>query len=216
MIAQSVCVMRISSSPVAAWPAAAPAAARNRSCCCTIGEIRPAAARTTAASPGSRPSTIAGSDRGSGQATTHRLSRGRNGSSAWLVQATWIRVQTAREASDHPSLISDCGAYLDACAEPAFTRITADGPAVLGWDYLVAQTSPLIEIGLADARDRGEIIDVPLGLLSRMLAAALKEAGVIIATADDPAGARDQADQTARHLIAGLLTANQERYEQPK
>ncbi len=123
-----------------------------------------------------------------------------------LVQATWIRVQAARQASDHPSLLSDCAAYLDACAEPAFTRITADGPAVLGWDYLVAQTSQLIEISLTDARDRGEIIDVPLGPLSRMLAAALKEAGVIIATAPDAAVARDQADQTARHLIAGLLT----------
>jgi AcrR family transcriptional regulator len=122
-----------------------------------------------------------------------------------LVQATWTRIQTAREANDHPNLVSDCEAYLDACADPAFFRITADGPAVLGWDYLVAQTSGLIAIGLTDARDRGEIVDVPIEPLSRMLAAALKEAGVIIATASDAVAARNQASVTARHLIGGLL-----------
>lgn len=125
-----------------------------------------------------------------------------------LVQATWARIQAARQANDHPNLISDCEAYLDACAEPAFFRITADGPAVLGWDYLVAQTSRLIEIGLTDARDRGEIIDVPLEPLSRMLAAALKEAGVIIATASDPVAARNQASLTAGHLVSGLLSGS--------
>jgi AcrR family transcriptional regulator len=122
-----------------------------------------------------------------------------------LVQATWVRVQAARQASDRPSLISDCAVYLDACADPAFSRITADGPAVIGWDHLVTQTSQLIKNSLTDARDRGEIIDLPLGPLSRMLAAALKEAGVIIATAADQTIARDQADLTARHLIGGLL-----------
>lgn len=125
-----------------------------------------------------------------------------------LVQATWARIQAARQANDHPNLISDCEAYLDACAEPAFFRITADGPAVLGWDYLVAQTSRLIEVGLTDARDRGEIIDVPLEPLSRMLAAALKEAGVIIATASDPVAARNQASVTAGHLVSGLLSGS--------
>jgi AcrR family transcriptional regulator len=122
-----------------------------------------------------------------------------------LVQATWTRIQARRAAADHVSLIGDCEAYLDACADPAFFRITADGPAVLGWDYLVAQTSRLIELALTDARDRGEIIDVPIEPLSRMLAAALKEAGVLIATASDPVAARNQTSVTARHLIGGLL-----------
>lgn len=122
-----------------------------------------------------------------------------------LVQATWTRIQAARQADGNPNLVSDCEAYLDACADPAFFRITADGPAVIGWDHLVAQTSALIEIALTDARDRGEIIDVPIESLSRMLAAALKEAGVLIATASDPVTARNQASVTARYLIGGLL-----------
>ncbi|HEY3906224.1 MAG TPA: hypothetical protein VGM14_20105, partial [Streptosporangiaceae bacterium] len=121
------------------------------------------------------------------------------------VRGQGLRIQAARQAADYPSLASDCEAYLDACADPAFFQITADGPAVLGWDYLVAQTSRLIELGLTDARDRDEIIDVPIEPLSRMLAAALKEAGVIIATAGDPAAARNEASVTARHLIGGLL-----------
>ena len=152
-----------------------------------------------------------------------------------LVQATWARILAAREAgsqqandqqasdqqandqqaseqqgsnqqgSNQPGLVSDCEAFLDACADPAYFRITADGPAVLGWDYLVAQTSQLIGQALTDARDRGEILDVPIEPLSRMLAAAFKEAGVMIATASDPEAAWNQASVTARHLVGSLL-----------
>jgi AcrR family transcriptional regulator len=122
-----------------------------------------------------------------------------------LVQATWTRVRDARDAAPGSGLIAGCEAYLDACADPAFFRITADGPAVIGWDDLVAQTSAMIEASLTAARDQGELADVPVRPLARMLAAALKEAGVMIATASDPAAARAQASEGARHLIAGLL-----------
>ena len=40
-----------------------------------------------------------------------------------------------------------------------------------------------------------------------MLAAALKEAGVMIATSEDPATARSQAGEAARRLIRGILSA---------
>jgi AcrR family transcriptional regulator len=122
-----------------------------------------------------------------------------------LVQAVWARIVKARDASDQPGLIADCEAYLDACAEPGYYRITADGPAVIGWDRLIDGTRSMIEASLAAARDRGEIADQPIEPLARMLAAALKEAGVIIATAEDPARARAEASESAGQLIRGLL-----------
>ena len=95
--------------------------------------------------------------------------------------------------------------YLDACSEPAFFRITADAPAVMGWDAIVDDTRQLIAASLTVARAGGEIDpDLPVDALARMLAAALKEAGVMIATADDPARARAQASAGARRLLAGL------------
>jgi AcrR family transcriptional regulator len=74
-----------------------------------------------------------------------------------LVGAVWTRVLSLREASSEPSLIAECDAYLDACAEPEFFRITADGPAVIGWDRLVDGTRAMIEASLTAARERGEI-----------------------------------------------------------
>lgn len=128
-----------------------------------------------------------------------------------LVQATWARVLSARKTGAGPGLITDCEAYLDACADPAFFRITADGPAVIGWDHLIDGTRRMIEASLTAARDRGEITDAPIEPLARMLAAALKEAGVMIATASDPATARSQASDSARRLIGGLLTQHRDR-----
>jgi hypothetical protein len=46
--------------------------------------------------------------------------------------------------------------------------------------------------------------DLPIGSLARMLGAAFKEAGIMIATADDPAQARALASKSAGQLIAGL------------
>jgi hypothetical protein len=45
--------------------------------------------------------------------------------------------------------------------------------------------------------------DLPIGSLARMLGAAFKEAGIMIATADDPQ-ARALASKSAGQLIAGL------------
>src|SRR5438477_224959 len=126
-----------------------------------MGETRPAAARTTAASPGRSPKMAIGSTRGSGQVTTQRFRRGRFTSGAVyhhfgskaglfravyddLVASTSARIAAARRSSPSPSLTADCELYLDACADPAFFRITADAPAVIGWDAILDDTQELI------------------------------------------------------------------------
>jgi AcrR family transcriptional regulator len=122
-----------------------------------------------------------------------------------LVAGTSERIAAARRGNPSPSLTADCELYLDACADPAFFRITADAPAVIGWDAILDDTQKLIAISLAAAQADGEISPaLPVATLARMLAAALKEAGVMIATAPDPARARTDASASARYLIAGL------------
>jgi len=122
-----------------------------------------------------------------------------------LVASTSKHITAARRSNPSPSLIADCELYLDACADPTFFRITADAPAVIGWDAILDDTQKLIAANLLAAQDDGEIRpDLPIAALARMLAAALKEAGVMIATAPDPAHARTNASVGARCLIAGL------------
>jgi AcrR family transcriptional regulator len=122
-----------------------------------------------------------------------------------LVQRVWANVLTARGNADGPSLMGDCEAYLDACADPAFSRITVDGPTVLGWDQILDETQAMIQASLLAARDRGEIADAADHSLARMLAAALKEAAIMIAAAEDPADARRAAGESARRLLSGVL-----------
>jgi AcrR family transcriptional regulator len=122
-----------------------------------------------------------------------------------LVQGTWERILASRAAAPDRGLFGDCEVFLDACADPAFFQITVDGPTVIGWDQLIDATRRLIEASLHAAHDRGEIIDTPVEPLARMLAAALKEAGVMIATASDPATARIQARDAAHSLLNGIV-----------
>jgi AcrR family transcriptional regulator len=122
-----------------------------------------------------------------------------------LVAGTAARIAAARRESEAPSLLTDCERYLDACSDPAFFRITADAPSVIGWDAILDSSQRLIGESLAAAQAEGEIgADVPVAALARMLAAALKEAGVMIATAPDPALARSEASESAGRLLEGV------------
>ena len=122
-----------------------------------------------------------------------------------LVHGVWAQVLGSREHGGEPSLVADCQAYLEACADPAFNRITIDGPTVIGWDQILDEAQSMIEASLLAAWDRGEMAARPSGSLARMLAAALKEAAVMIAIADDSSSARVAAQESARRLIGGLL-----------
>jgi hypothetical protein len=85
---------------------------------------------------------------------------------------------------------------------------------VIGWEPILDDTQELIAASLRAAEDAGEIDDdIPIPAMARMIAAALKEAGVMIATASDAAGARTEASETARRLIAGLTQEHPGRAE---
>jgi AcrR family transcriptional regulator len=125
-----------------------------------------------------------------------------------VAQDVSARIVKARESAEEPSLIADCRIYLDACVDPAFHRIAlVDGPAVIGPHEVLDMAQFMVEGSLAAARDRGEIADPPIEPLARMLAAAMKEAGVMIATAPDPERTRADASEGVQRLIGGLLTS---------
>jgi AcrR family transcriptional regulator len=122
-----------------------------------------------------------------------------------LMANTANRIAQARRENQSPSLIADCELYLDACTDPTFFRITTDAPTVIGWDTILDDTQKLIAAALATAQEAGEIdASIKMPPLARMLAAALKEAGVMIATAPDAKRARAEASDAARRLITGL------------
>ena len=122
-----------------------------------------------------------------------------------LNLATSERIAAARRANPEPSLVSDCELYLDACSDPTFFRIIADAPSVIGWDGIIDATQGLIVESLRAAQDDGEVdSEMPVEAIARMLAAALKEAGVMIATSADPVVARAEASASARRLLDGI------------
>jgi AcrR family transcriptional regulator len=124
-----------------------------------------------------------------------------------LMSDTSARIAQARLQNSSPSLFADCEIYLDACADPSFFRITTDAPTVIGWNTILDDTQALIAAALVAAQADKEIDQsLEVAPLARMLAAALKEAGVMIATAPDPERARAEASDAAHRLITGLLT----------
>jgi AcrR family transcriptional regulator len=101
--------------------------------------------------------------------------------------------------------------FLDHCLEPEVQRIVLlDAPAVLGWEEWreigARYGLGLIEGLLSAGMDSGEIRRQPIEPLSHALLGALDEIAMLVARAEDPARARDDAGQTIRSLLAALAS----------
>ncbi len=106
-------------------------------------------------------------------------------------------------------LVQGCGAFLDACLDPAVQRIALrEAPAVLGWEAWRAIGAEhrfgLMATGLQWTMIAGEISDQPAAPLAHMLLGALHEGALYIAAADDPAVARAEVGGIVRRLLDGL------------
>jgi AcrR family transcriptional regulator len=122
------------------------------------------------------------------------------------------QVATAAMAGADPvdELRRGCLAFLDACLEPAVRRIVLlEAPVVLGWDawreidarYGLA----LVRSGLAGALDQVGLAPAAVDPLAHLLLGALNEAALLVATADDPAGARERVGETVTLVLDRLL-----------
>ncbi len=107
------------------------------------------------------------------------------------------------------ALLEGCSAFLDACADPQLMRIvTVEAPGVLGWgEWREIDTSyglGLMEAALQRARDAGLLRPAPVKTLAHVLLAALAEAALVMANADDVIAARNEAEQVLLALLDGL------------
>ena len=135
-----------------------------------------------------------------------------------LFRAVFDQVQTDLAAAtvinerDDPldMLTAALQQFLDASAENLDVQqvLLIDGPAVLGWEQwrdLEAQYGlGAITAMLDHAVARGVVAKQPTAPLAHMLLAAIDEAALFIANADDRRQARNQARRALNQLLNGL------------
>jgi len=100
-------------------------------------------------------------------------------------------------------------ATLALALDPKVVRLTIlDAPAVLGWEAWRAAGERyglgLVRAGLAAAMEAGAIARAPLDPLAQLLLAAVEEAIVYVARAEDPEAARKEAQGALHRLLDGL------------
>ncbi len=121
----------------------------------------------------------------------------------------------ARRVADGPAddpielLRTGVRAFLDHCMDPALARVAlVDAPSVLGWQEWRRLDEKyglgLVMAGLEGAMAAGAIRDQPVKPLAHLILGALSEAGMLIANADDPKGARAAVEPPLLALLDGL------------
>jgi AcrR family transcriptional regulator len=106
-------------------------------------------------------------------------------------------------------ILAGTRSFLDACEEPAVKQIALiDAPAVLGWDEWREIDERyglgLTRTALGGAIEAGVLRPLPLEPLSHLLLAALSEAALMIANAEDPASTRREVEAALVELLEGL------------
>lgn len=99
--------------------------------------------------------------------------------------------------------------WLDLCEEPEVQRIALiDGPSVLGWgrwrEICGRHVLGLVEAMLVQGMEDGSLERQPVTPLAHVLLAVADEAAMYVASADDPAGARQELRGIVRRLLASL------------
>jgi AcrR family transcriptional regulator len=115
--------------------------------------------------------------------------------------------KAAVEATDPLDMLrSGCQAWLDMTMDPSVRRITLiDGPGVLGWqrwreidqEHYVG----LVKHALEAATEAGQIRAQNIDLMAHLACAMLGEAAMLIAQAQDPVAARQDAGLAVNRLI---------------
>ena len=103
------------------------------------------------------------------------------------------------------------GAVLDVALDSKIARVTLiDAPSVLGWEEWreidVKYGLGLTEAVLGAAMASGRIRKQPVRPLAHLLVAAVGEAAIMVATADNPKRARKDLEPAMRSLLFGLAS----------
>jgi AcrR family transcriptional regulator len=136
-----------------------------------------------------------------------------------VEEMTNARVTAAVIAADPDDPIAamqlGTAAFLDICTEPEMARIMLiDAPAVLGaqggGDPGLESDIGLVVQLITRGIELGRIRPQPAVPLARILLGALREAAVFLASAPDPAAARDQVGAVLNGIIESVAVAPQE------
>ena len=114
-----------------------------------------------------------------------------------------------REASDPLGLLAEgARTFLDHTTGPLARVTLVDAPSVLGWQEWRAIDEKygmgLVIAGLEGAMAAGVVPEQPVKPLAHLLLAALGEAGMLIANADDPEAMRAEVEAPLMALLDGL------------
>jgi AcrR family transcriptional regulator len=126
------------------------------------------------------------------------------------VATRLIDEQLATDAQSPMAEIREgVSAFLDVCVDGDFQRIVlVDGPRVLGsdaWEDLVEQYGRgILEEWLERCVGTGDLEEMPLRALARLLIAMLTEASLAIARSDDPQSERAAFGETLDRILIGL------------
>jgi AcrR family transcriptional regulator len=122
-----------------------------------------------------------------------------------------IAAELSASGNDDPieALRTAARTFLDACTEPEIARIALlDAPSVLGWEEWRRIDEKyglgLTIAGLTMGMDAGRLRRQPVRPLAHLLLAAMGEAGMVIANADDPRVARAEVEPPLLALLEGL------------
>lgn len=117
---------------------------------------------------------------------------------------------TAPSGDAWTGVVAVLGRFLDICQRPEVIHIAlTDAPAVLGWqrwrEIEAAHGLGLITGQLHALSSQGLLVPAPVPVLAQLVLSAVIEAALLIANAEDPATAREQAGQALLALFAGIL-----------
>ena len=122
--------------------------------------------------------------------------------------------EAARKAGDDPfaQLSAASNTWLEVALDPAIQRITLlDAPAVVGWtrwrELDEQHTLGGLKATLQRLADDGRIPPTSVDVLAHMILAAVAEAALLIARADDPKRALAQGREAVDTLLGRLVTA---------
>jgi AcrR family transcriptional regulator len=120
-----------------------------------------------------------------------------------------LAARTAAIEDPWEALVTGMRSFFDISSDPKLMQMgLIDGPAVLGWEawreignrYGLRITSA----GLQRAMDAGALRPADVTLLAHMLLAALGEAAMLLANADDPQAERERVESTLMAMLEGL------------
>lgn len=126
------------------------------------------------------------------------------------LSARLLAAASRKDATSFDALRTGCHEFLRACREPRFYRIAIEqAPAVLGWQRwreIDAQFGlGLLQKGVEAVASAGELKpNIDCALVSRLLLAALMEAAMLLASAEDPTARESEITRSFDDLLDGL------------